>query len=293
MARPRGGTSLFAFVFFSIALLALSRLDHSLVRSARALLDEAVAPALSAAVVPLGPVQRAVRRVSLLFEVQDEVERLREENQRLKSWEARAKELERRMLQLDQLARVVEEPGLMFATTRVIADASGPFVRIALVDAGRDHGMKIGYPVISVDGLVGRLVATGRRSSRLLLLSDLNSRVPVQIGRDGTRAIMLGDNGPLPRIAHMPSNGRIEAGDDVFTSGVGGVFPRGLRVGTVVDMGDQFRIELNARLDQLEYVSVLFFDTPGRDIAEEERQADMVAQRRSLAHRNGQGGGGR
>lgn len=284
--RPRRsglkGPKLLALMLISLALLVLSRLDHSLVRSGRNLLSETVTPVLSIAMVPFAPVQRGVRRIAGLFEQQQDLDRLRDENQRLKGWEGRAKELERRIVQLDQLAKVVPEPGLKFATARVIADANGPFARAALIDAGREHGFKSGYPVINADGLVGRLVIAGKVSSRLLLLTDLNSRVPVYIGASSIRAIMLGDNGAEPRLGHIAADAKLKAGDDVITSGVGGFFPRGLKIGTVVDTGDQYRVELHARLDRLEYVSVLFFDAPGRELAEEERS---VGPRQSPARR--------
>ncbi len=282
LAKPRGqsGAALVSFALAAIILLALSRLEHSLVRAARNLLAEAAAPVLTIAMVPFRPIQHSVRTVAGLLQVQQETERLREENQRLKSWEARAKELERRIVQLDALAKVVPEQPLNFATARVIADSGGPFVRMALLDAGRDSGFKNGFPVINVDGLVGRILASGRRSSRLLLLSDLNSRVPVYIGKGSLRALMLGDNGPYPKLAHSSDETKIEPGDDVITSGVGGIFPRGLRIGTVVDGGDQLRVELNAKLDRLEYVSVLFFDSPGTVLADEEPSFDRVPTRR-------------
>ena len=288
------GTSLAVLMLVSIALLALSRIDHPVVRLLRGGIEELVAPALKAAMVPFAPVQALGRRAAEMIDLGQDVVRLREENERLRGWETRAKELERRNALLDRLARVVEEPGLSFATARVISDAGGPFVRGALIDGGREHGFKTGYPVIGVDGLVGRLVASGKRASRLLLLTDLNSRVPVQIGARAVRAVMIGDNGPLPKFAYLPANSGIEPGDDVFTSGVGGIYPRGLRVGTVVDSGEALRVEPNARLDQLEYVSVLFFDQPGRDLAEdEERPADskVPARKRALMNRNQAAGG--
>ncbi len=283
---PRSGTSLVVLMLVSIMLLALSRLDHPLVRGLRSVIGEIVAPTLKAAIVPFSPVQAVGRQIADTIDLHQELARLREDNQRLKGWEGRARELERRNAQLDQLARVVAEPSLKFATARVIADAGGPFVRSALIDGGREHGFKSGYPVISADGLVGRLVATGSRSSRLLLLVDLNSRIPVQIGRNAVRAVMIGDNGPLPKLAYLTANAGVEAGDDVFTSGVGGLFPRGLRIGTVIDAGDALRVEPTARLDQIDYVSVLYFDTPGLELGDDEdrvTEAKRVPRKRARA----------
>lgn len=267
--RAGGGASIFAFSLLAVALLALSRLDHPLVRTARISLADAAAPVLRIAMIPFDPVQRGLQRLTDLWGMQSELDRLRADAERLKGWEARARELERRMSELEKLARTVPELPTGFATVRVIADSTNPFVRTAMIGAGRDHGMKPGFPAINADGVVGRLLATGPRASRLLLLNDFNSRLPVMIGSNAVRAMIVGDNGPLPRLQHVAPGESVKPGDEVVTSGVGGIFPRGLRVGTVVDMGEELRVELKARLDRLEYVSVLFFETPGIDSADD------------------------
>jgi rod shape-determining protein MreC len=278
--------SFFGFILLSVGLLVLSRLDHSLVRLSRTYLNEMLTPAVETAMVPFAPFQSVSRKVRTYFELHDELERLKAENQKLQGWEWRAKDLERRNAELDQLAKVAPEPGLKFVTGRVIADASGPFVRTALIGAGRENGLKSGLPVINADGLVGRVVASGRRASRILLLTDLNSRVPVQIGSRGERAIMIGDNGPLPKLSYTPANIKIETGEDVYTSGQGGLFPRGLRIGVVIDTGDALRVELNVRLDQLDYVSILLSDAPGFDLVEDERTIEPVGPKsRSVIRR--------
>jgi rod shape-determining protein MreC len=272
--RGHGGAAIVAFSLAALALLALSRLDHSLVRGARIALADAATPALAAALVPLKPVQNAVRTLGSLMDARQEADRLRDENQRLKGWEARAREMERRLANVETLVKVVPEQPLAFRTARVVADTGGPFVKMALIDAGREAGFKSGYPVVNADGLVGRLISTAPRSSRLLLLNDLNSRVPVYIGTASVRAVMAGDQALYPKLAHIPLDAKVNVGDEVVTSGVGGVFPRGLRIGTVVDTGDQLRVELHARLDRLEYVSVLLFDITNSPQLEDEPLAE-------------------
>jgi rod shape-determining protein MreC len=282
--RGHSGAAIVSFSLAAVALLALSRLDHSLVRGVRVLLADAATPALAAVLVPLRPVQNAVRTVGNLMDAREEADRLREENQRLKGWEARAREMERRLADVETLVKIVPEQPLAFRTARVVADTGGPFIKIALIDAGRDAGFRSGYPAVNADGLVGRLISTAPRSSRLLLLNDLNSRVPVYIGAKSVRAVMAGDQGPYPKLAHIPLDAKIEVGDEVVTSGVGGVFPRGLRIGTVVDTGDQLRVELHARLDRLEYVSVLLFDAINSPQLEDE---PLIDKRPSARKRGG------
>jgi rod shape-determining protein MreC len=263
--------SLVAFLFAAVALLVLSRLDHGYVRPFRWQLAELMAPALASVSSSLAQIRQAGRTLSSVFDLAEEVERLRDQNQRLKGWEWRAKESERRLSELAGLSGLLKEQPAGFVTSRVIAHASGPFVRSALINAGRENGIKTGYPVLSGDGLVGRIVETGTNSAQVLLLTDLNSRIPVLVGRAAVGAVMTGDNGPTPRLAFLPPGAAVEPGDEVATSGVGGLFPRGLRIGTVVGDANNLRVRPHAALDTLEFLSVLFHETPALGLVERGR----------------------
>ena len=221
----RRGVSIFAFAFLSACLLVLSRIEYAPIRAARQQLAEFVAPALQVLAIPLAPVRRLSQQIAAYASAADDIEQLRDEVRKLQGWEARARELERRLADLSIVARVVDEPGFEFITGRVIADAKGPFARSVLLNAGREHGMKVGFPVVSGDGLGGRVVESGTSSARILLLTDLNSRIPVLIGDRGVRGVLIGDNSGRPKLAHLPENARVVASDEVVTSGVGGLFP--------------------------------------------------------------------
>ncbi len=263
VAAPRPVRLILPFlIFLSVGLLLLSRLNHSALNDVRWRLAEWMSPALEAAMVPLGPLRRVGQQIALQVDLSSELQRLKADNEKLSSWEWRARTLERKLADLEALTQVVREPQLQFVTGRVIADSSGAFVRTVIIDAGRDQNVRTGYPVINADGLVGRVVEVGADSARILLASDLNSRIPVAIGRKEVRAILSGDNGPAPRLLFLPPAADIAVGDDVSTSGTGGLFPRGLRIGKVVGDLAAPRVSLRADLDRLEYISILFHDDP-------------------------------
>ena len=142
--------------------------------------------------------------------------------------------------------------------------------------------------------MIGRVLETGAKAARVLLLTDLNSRVPILIGERGTRGVLIGDNGAKPTIAHLPEHAEIASGDEVVTSGVGGLFPRGIRIGSVVEEGGAFRVTLHARMDELDHVSVLFFESPALDLAGEEprRPSASPAEKRSGLRRSAAGSSG-
>lgn len=271
--KTRGAFSLRlpALFFLSFAMLALSRLDHPLVKELRAEAEAWVAPALGAAMVPFDPARRFVRQVQSSYDGFAELERLKSENQRLRQWESRARDLERKIAELGSLAKALEQQRIDFRTVRVIATSSGSFVHSALLEAGTEHGIRVGQPVINASGILGRIVEAGRRTSRLLLLTDPNSRIPVMVGINQYRAVLAGDNRSEPRLMLLPQDVTIEHGEEIFTAGIGGMFPRGLRIGAVVQARDGLRVSLDAALGELEYVSVLLFENSGAALSRELR----------------------
>jgi len=256
----------FGLYFLCAVLLVLSRIGHGVLEDARDQLVDLSEPLLELASVPAVEARRAVDRVRLHLSVHnnavEEIDRLTKENEELKQWRWRTQLLERKVAHLRKLLHAAEEPALVYATGQVIADARGPFVRSALVNLGRNDGLRIGYAVINGDGLVGRTVEAGDSVARVLLLNDLNSRIPVQVGPRGARGIALGDNSAELQLGFMQEGAEVSAGDEVYTSGSDGVLPRGLRVGVVAGEPGAFKIRPFAELNSLDAVSVLFFDAP-------------------------------
>jgi rod shape-determining protein MreC len=252
----------FGLYFLCAVLLVLSRIGHGVIADTRDGLVDLTAPLLEAASFPAIEARRAMERVQSYAAAFDEVDRLKTENEELKQWEWRTKLLERKVAHLRALLNAVDEPGLVFATGRVIADARGPFVRSALINLGRKDGLRIGYAVINGDGLVGRTVDAGDAVARVLLLNDLNSRIPVLVGPAGVRGLASGDNSSELQLDFLPDGAVLYAGDEVYTSGSDGVLPRGLWVGVVAGTQGAFKVRPYAELNSLDTVSVLFFDAP-------------------------------
>ncbi len=271
--RPRGAFTLRLPVLFflSFALIALSRLDHPAIKDLRAQAEAWIAPALSAAMLPLEPARRLVRQVQSSYDGFAELERVKSENQRLKQWESRARDLQRKMEELAVLTKALDQQRIDYRTVRVIATSNGGFLHSALLEAGTEHGIMVGQPVINAGGVLGRIVEAGRKTSRLLLLTDINSRIPVMVGANQYRAILAGDNGPRPRLTMLPPDISIDQGEEIVTAGIGGMFPRGMHVGVTSFTQGGPRAELDASLGDLEYVSVLMYDNPGLALTKELR----------------------
>lgn len=254
---------LFALYFLCVVLLVFSRLQNEQIREARGIFSDIVAPVLQAASQPAIYARRGKEQLVDYLDLFHELDRLKEENQNLKHWQWQAQRLERRLDKLRGLLNAVDEAALKYATGQVIADARGPFARSILVNVGRSRGIREGYAVINGDGFVGRVVHAGDSASRVILVTDLNSRIPVLVGPSAVRAVLVGDNGATPRLEFLPNGAQVFEGDEVSTSGHAGLLPRGLRIGSVVAADEkESRVRPHAALSELEYVSILFFDTP-------------------------------
>lgn len=253
---------IFILIFLSLALLVLSRLNHPYVQWVRDAATPVIAPIFSMVAKPLAPVRDFADRASSVFKSHDEVERLRAENQQLRSWEWRARDLEAQIAALGKLVKLVDAPKIPFVTARVVADTAGPFARSVVIDIGTERGVKAGHPVINADGLIGRVVEVAPRVARVLLVNDIDSRIPVVIGTGNVRAIAAGNNSGRPRLRHLARGKSINTGDVVATSGRGGLFPRALRIGEVAFRGTEARVKPFADLNRLDFVSVLLFESP-------------------------------
>ncbi|MFM7083678.1 MAG: rod shape-determining protein MreC [Hyphomicrobium sp.] len=235
-STTRGVGPTIVFLFLSIGFLMLSRLEHRYITSVRWHVAEIMSPLLHAAMVPLGPVRDAFQTLGQAFTLGSEFDRLLSENQRLKEVEWRSQELLRKYSDLAAASNTAKESEIDFITARVVSISSGAFVRSAMINAGSEQGLKSSYPVVSGDGLIGRVVDAGSNIARVLLITDGQSRIPVYVGPNSVRAVLAGDNGPHPRIVLPAPNRELNIGDEVSTSGIGGLFPRGIRIGKIIEL---------------------------------------------------------
>ena len=153
------------------------------------------------------------------------------------------------------------DPPIPMVAARIVTDSRGPFADTRLANAGAEKGVKPGNPVMSENGLVGRVIGVTNGASRVLLLTDIASRTPVMNDRTNARAILTGDGGPNPRLDYLRGRDPIREGDRMLTSGDGGVLPRGLPVGTAVKgLDGRWRVVLASDRAPIDFVRILLFE---------------------------------
>ena len=253
----------FAFLFLILAafgIMLLSKAETIVVEKVSTVVVDVFAPIMDVLSRPAAAVNDAVKTLRGLADLRDENIRLARENERLLVWQEAARRLASQNHALQSLLDFKSVPNSQSIATRVIADSGGAFVRSIVVNAGDRDGVRKGQAAVSGAGLAGRVTTAGYRSARILLITDINSRVPILIESSRDRAILSGDNSGMPRLTFLPANASIKAGDRVVTSGHGGVFPPGLQIGQVVPSGDGvMRVKPNVSFDQLEFVRLIDF----------------------------------
>jgi len=166
--------------------------------------------------------------------------------------------LESENKQLKALLRSSTEVQGKVLVAEVMSIATDPFVNQVTLDKGSSDGLFVGQPVLDANGVMGKLIQVGPLTSRVLLVNDPHSGIPVQITRNGMHAIAVGDayTGKL-HLVNMPQTVDIKTGDFLITSGLGEHYPAGYPVGQIIsvvkDPGLQFAtiiIEPSARLDR-------------------------------------------
>lgn len=256
--------SLPVLIAAAFGTMLLGRADPLLVERTRMTLADALAPIWAAVQEPVTAVRSGIGEAQALWNVRAENARLIEENERLRRWQATALALEAENALLRRQLSWVPDPAPQFRTARVVADAGGTYARAVLLATGPQHNIRKGQIALDERGFVGRVTEVGSRSARVLLATDINSRIPVTMEGSRARAIMAGNNAARPRLQHWPEGIIPREGDRVVTSAQAGAFPSGLPVGVVRwSESGAVEVELFAQFDRLDVLRLFDFGLSG------------------------------
>jgi rod shape-determining protein MreC len=255
-------------IALAVVLVLLGKAQSGLLDKARVHVTDMLAPVLRVVRAPVAGFDRWMGSVTEIFSVYQQNLKLKEENARLRQWRNVAIVLQGRVGRYQTLLHAVPDPQMNAVLARVIGRANRPFLQTMILDAGREHHALPGQAVVDARGMSGRIYLTGRRTSWVILLTDLNSRIPVTIsasvGNSGNiQAMMTGDNSAYPTIDMVSHTVTLHDGDQVTSSGDGGLLPSGLPIGTVVSDGNGgWRVALLADPGASQDVEILNFSKP-------------------------------
>ncbi|RWR46128.1 rod shape-determining protein MreC [Sinirhodobacter ferrireducens] len=250
----------------AIAILALVlavsflawRIDSPRVERFRSAFIDRFVPTFDWAMVPVTKFLGMVEGFQSYVRIYEQNQELRRELQQMKAWKEAAVQLEQQNAKLLAQNQVRLDPKLTSVSGVVLADSGSPFRQSVLLNVGSRDGIVDGWATMDGLGLVGRISGVGHTTSRVVLLTDSSSRVPVTIQPSGQKAILTGDNTAFPLIDFLENADAVRPGDRVVSSGDGGVFPAGLLVGQVLQGQDRrLRVRLSADYERLDFLRVL------------------------------------
>ena len=254
----------------AFVMMLINKTDTVIIEKTSSMATDVVSPLIDVLVVPARTLAGVFDYFRDLSKIYDDNRKLRAENNRLQivSDKARALEIENKLLA--KLLNYTPPPNAKFVTARVIAEEGDAFSH-SIAYTGRDSGVEKGQVVMSDNGVIGRVDKPGKMYSKIILITDINSKIPVMVERTRVRGILSGDNTTVPKMIFIPLSAKLTVGDRIITSGVAGVFPPGLPIGKISSIEkNSVKIKTFGNLDRLEYVKIIDYGLDGEESASEE-----------------------
>lgn len=260
--HPNSGWTRIALSLAIIASCLLISFNRGAMREASTMqmaTQGSVTPLVGALASPLRGVENFFASFAERAQAFEDNKRLRAELVVLRDRQSRYDNLAMKVARYESILGVDTETDIPLKkiAARAVGEVDGPFVRSLLLNVGSKDGVFAGNPVMSAEGLVGHVINVGPRSSRVLRLSDLNSRIAVASARSDATAILAGDNSVQPKLAFINQPENWAEGDRVITSGDDGSLPRGLSIGEVeINAAGDMRVALSSRRASIDWVWV-------------------------------------
>lgn len=249
-----------ALLFISLVFIGFGTFQNPLLNQFKMALQETVAPIVQVISSPIRYGKKVYNSGISFLNTYKENNHLKKEIEQLKNWRNIALQLQTEQQSLKELLNYKPPFKSTSVTAKVLVDNGNRFVKSLLIQAGLNQGVSKGDIAMTSDGVLGRVVEVGTDASRLMLLTDYASRVPVIIGQEKIHAILSGDGSQQPKITSLPEDITVSVGDIVLTSGEVGVYPSGLGIGIVseIEKGD-IKVRLFEEDDWPEFVQLVNF----------------------------------
>lgn len=248
--------SLFILILISIILIFIESIENKPINLVRSLIKDAI---YRGSVVTAAP-GRTLNNINKFFSehinLYENYDQLKEENKKLRSRSNKSEFLELENSQLRILINEQVASSKNLVSARVMLDKKSPYLNSFIINIGSNKNIKNGMAVLNGNNFIGRIVDVNYFSSRILLISDFNSKIPVLIKPSASHAILSGHGNKKPTLEYLPENHKIQDGDKIFTSGKGGIFIPGMPIGEVKIEDNLIKVITFANLDQITFVNI-------------------------------------
>ena len=249
--------SLFVLIILSIIFIFIETIETKPLDSFRAIIKDTIYRGSLIVSLPSKGFNNSTNYIKDHINLYNNYNKLKKENSELKNNISKSDFLE---LENSQLRKLIEEqaasPSNNYVSARVLIDKQSPYLNSFIINIGSNKKIKNGLAVLEEKNFIGRIVDVNYFSSRVLLVSDLNSKIPVVIEPTGYHAILSGHGKNPPTLEYLPKNYKINNGDKVYTSGKGRIFSPGIPIGEVKIENNIANVLLFSNLNQVTFVNI-------------------------------------
>jgi len=252
--------SLFVLVILAITLVFIETIDTKPLNYFRSLVKDSIYRGSEIISYPAKSLDDSLKFFKEHFTLYKNYKLVKQENENLKN---KIFETDYLVMENNQLRRLIDDQVASYSnlvSSRVMLDKQSPYLNSFIINSGANKEIKKGLAVLDGKNFIGRIVDVNFFSSRVLLVTDLNSKIPVVIEKSGHHAILSGQGSKNPTLEFLPENHKVQENDKVYTSGKGGIFTSGIPIGKVVFKDRQARVNLYSDISQITYVNIKLED---------------------------------
>ena len=251
--------SLLALIIASFVLLSLEAVNSKTINFFRSAIKDIIYRSTFIVHAPSNIINNTSNYITDHYNLHTENELLKSEIKKIKNIDNEISYLKTENLKLKKAIGLNQKINGKNIISKVLVDKKSPYLKSVILNKGINSGFKKGMPVLDGLYLIGRITEVNYLSARVLLISDLNSKIPVIIEPEGYQAIMAGTGDNKALLDYLPTKNQVENGNVVYTSGSDGIFNRGIPIGKIqkVDDTDKIFVKFFSELNQLYFVKVI------------------------------------
>ena len=254
----------FGLIIITFLIMFIGKADLAIIRKINIIISDLSSPIISSFSNQTKIIGNSFNYLSNTASLKEENQNLYLENMKLKKYEILSNMYESENLLLKNQLNLVPQKIPNFITVRAISAPGNVFAHSLLINSGRSAGIEKGNAVLFNGIFIGQIVSVGNNSSRVLLISDVNSMIPVVVSNNRIPSILTGENSILPSLKFLPNNIKLNHGSIVQTSGHGGLLPAGLPIGSVVKHSSEKNyVRPLIDLNLIDYLQVLLWRADG------------------------------
>ena len=254
----------FGLIIITFLIMFIGKADLAIIKKINIIISDLSSPIISSFSNQTKIIGNSFNYLSNTTSLKEENKNLYLENMKLKKYKILSNMYESENLLLKNQLNLVPQKIPNFITVRAISAPGNVFAHSLLINSGRKVGIEKGNAVLFNGIFIGQIVSVGNNSSRVLLISDVNSMIPVVVSNNRIPSILTGENLILPSLKFLPNNVKLNHGSIVQTSGHGGLLPTGLPIGTVVKHSpEKYYVKPLIDLNLIDYLQVLLWRADG------------------------------